>query len=338
VSKTIPIAAAAAVVLLAGVVYITTRPSTHPAAETTTQNVQEIELSVESTAFNNDVTPNHSNQAAATNADDDVAKPNAAQSDGPAADKPSATFAAAIDFAHSLAQVDMDDAAILDAAKKMRQDPALLAAVLDEFASETDPERLRRLRLLLGQLDDLSIVATAESMVYSGNPASTEVALDLLQNISPRVPEAKAVALDILSSTQDTQTIIRATQVIGSPSGSTPETRDRVVGTLSALVQHEDAMVRRGSYSILARWSTDSSVTPTLLQGLSDPNPAVRKSTAYGLVGYPHEDSSVVEALLITAEDANETNRARRGALLALKGMTLDDTQRARMIAAEATL
>jgi len=341
VSKTIPIAAAAAVVLLVGVVYTTTREpasssSSEAAAASTGANDTSAQAATvaEPTAAGTDTVSVEMATAPATAENTAVAN-----HDNQAASLGSlASVTQAIEFAQSLAQVNMNDAAIIDAANKMRQDPALLAATLDEFAGESDPDRLNRLRLLLGQLEDESMVEAAEAMVYSGNPASTKAGLELLRDISPDVPAAKNVALDVLSSTQDAQTLISATQVIGSPDGSSSDMRGRMVGTLTALVQHQDAKVRRGGYAALARWSTDSSITPTVLQGLSDPDSAVRKSTAYGLVGYPYEDAAVVEALLLTAENSNEIIQARRGSLLALKRMTLDDTQRARMVAAEASL
>jgi len=103
-------------------------------------------------------------------------------------------------------------------------------------------------------------------------------------------------------------------------------------------VQHDEASVRRASFSTLARWSTDPSITPTLLQGLTDSDQSVRKSTAYGLIGYAHADASVVAALFQTAEDFNEHHRTRRGAVQALKGMDLDESMQERLKIAEASI
>ncbi len=208
----------------------------------------------------------------------------------------------------------------------------------DEFTTETDAARLDRLRLLLGQLDDPSLVGVAETMVFSGNEASAAAGLDLLRDISGKVPEARTLALDMMASTQDASLLVRATQVMASGKSDDADVVQRVVTSMSSLVQHPDASVRRAGYSTLARWSNGPSVTPTLLQGLSDDDPAVRKSTAYGFVGYPHADAAVIEALLKTAEDGADTRRARKGALLALKGMPLDDVQRQRLLSAETQL
>ncbi len=243
-----------------------------------------------------------------------------------------------IDYARSIARGVMTEALLSDNVKALQHNPELLLATLDEFAAETDPTRLDRLRLVLGQLDDLSLVAAAQGMIFSGNPASADAGLDLLRDIGPRVPEARNVALDVLSSTQDPDMLVGATNVMVVVSSDDPEVAQRVVSSLSSLVQHPDARVRRASYSTLARWSQDPSVTPTLLQGLTDVDPKVRKSTAYGFVGYPNADSTVIEALLGTAENESDIRRARLGALLALRDMPLDESQQVRLQALQQEL
>lgn len=242
----------------------------------------------------------------------------------------------AISFAQSIARERMDDVTINEHAEVLRQDPAKLSAVLQEFAAEIDATRLSQLRLLLGQLDDPSLVNVAESMLFSGNAESSYEALKLLRDIGSKVPAAQEVGVNVLSSTQDPQLLVGATNILNSSGSADADTRERVVTSLSSLVQHPDATVRRASYSTLARWSKDPSNTPILLQGLNDSDPNVRKSTAYGLVGYRHADASVINALLNTAENTSETRRARSGAMLALKGMSLDNSQAARLEAVQA--
>jgi len=321
VSRTVPMAAAAVVVVLVAVVYTTNRNSDFPKA------TPESEDSLSLPAENDQVSDfSVALPEPATSADSEAAAATLVTESELDSNDTFTTLPEANDYAQRLAQSSLNDEAIEKITAELKQDPVLLSAVLDEFAIETDVERLSRLRLLLGQLDDDSLVAAAESMVYSGNPASADAALDLLRDIGARVPAARSVALDVLSSTQDPQTLVSASQVVNNPGNSDDEVRQRVVSTMSGLVQH------------LARWSTDPSVTPTLLQGLSDPDPSVRKSTAYGFVGYSHADASVVEALLITAENPQEIPRARQGAILALKGMSLDDTQTLRLQAAIAAL
>lgn len=250
----------------------------------------------------------------------------------------SARVTEAIRFAQSIALERLDDATINEQAEVLRNDPVKLSAVLDEFSAEADAERLSRLRLLLGQLDDPSLVSVAESMIFSGNPVSSKEALKLLRDIGPRVSEAQEVGVSLLSSTQDPNLLVGATNILNNSTSADSKTRESVVTSLSSLVQHPDATVRRASFSSLARWSKDPSNTPTLLQGLSDSDPSVRKSTAYGLVGYPHADASVISALLNTAENVTETRRARSGAMLALKSMSLNDSQSARLQAVQSQL
>ncbi len=354
-SQTIPIAAAVAVAVLAGIAYTTTQSSKDASSDTSTL--------VEPAAANIE---NHSSDLGTgvdegASLDTQLESVNAAESETDAtssqlielidtsADNGADTSAAAgnavptpvseaIEFARGVALDYTDDATLIDQAKALTEDPALLAAVQDEFTTETDPARLDRLRLLLGQLDDPSLVGVAETMAFSGNDASAAAGLDLLRDISGKVPEARTVALDVMSSTQDASLLVRATQVMASGKSDDANVVQRVVTSMSSLVQHPEATVRRAGYSTLARWANGPSVTPTLLQGLSDEDPAVRKSTAYGLVGYPHADSAVMEALLQTAENDTDTRRARKGAVLALKGMPLDDVQRQRLLSAESQL
>jgi len=244
----------------------------------------------------------------------------------------------AIAFAQSMAREKLNDANLNEYANTLRNDPAKLSAVLDEFSAEADSERLARLRLVLGQLDDASMVSVAESMVFSGNPDSSQEALRLLRDIGPDVPAAQDVGVNLLTSTQDPKILVSATNILTSSASADAQTTQRVVSSLTSLVQHPDATVRRASYSTLARWSNDPADTPTLLQGLEDTDPAVRRSTAYGFVGYANADDSVISALLNTAEDQLENLRVRKGAIRALKGMPLDDSQAARMQAAQSQL
>jgi len=336
-SRTVPAAAAAVVLVLIGVVYTTTR--TNPASNT--DGVSGADDSVNTSIVDDDTSIDTTPTEVVVDTGADAAASDAAtltQSDSNDSTHTTATIAEAIDYAQSLAQTPLTDAGIYESTEQLQQDPALLAAVLDEFSQETDVERLSRLRLLLGRLTDDSLVPVAESMVFSGNPESSRAALELLRDIGPRVPAAQTVALDIMSSTQNPTTLVSATHVVLSPKTADATMRQRVVTTMTGLVQHGDASVRRASYGVLARWSNDPSVTPTLLQGLNDSDASVRRNTAYELIGYAHADSSVVEALLNTLENSTEERQVRRGAVLALKRMNLDATQQARVQSAEAEL
>lgn len=355
-SQTIPIAAAVAVVVLAGIAYTTTQSGkTDTLGDSTAVSEASAAGTNSSTSTGSSTLGNSSGaetpldaQAESANATgsgtaeitSELAESTTTQevATGTTGNAALMLTSEAIEFARGVAQDYTDDATLIEQAKALAGDPALLAAVQDEFTTETDAARLDRLRLLLGQLDDPSLVGVAETMVFSGNEASASAGLDLLRDISGKVPQARTVALNMMASTQDASLLVRATQVMASGKSDDADVVQRVVTSMSSLVQHPDANVRRAGYSTLARWSNGPSVTPTLLQGLRDDDPAVRKSTAYGFVGYPHADAAVIEALLKTAEDGADTRRARKGALLALKGMPLDDVQRQRLLSAETQL
>jgi len=342
VSRTVPVVATVVVVLLAGVVYSTIRNSSPQLGESTSGNAN-FESGAQLNSASQNTNTNTSSNPVDAFSDSSLDSSSATVAEKPTTDNTeqseialSATSSAAsgetLSFAQTLAREYVDDETLLKNAEVLKKDPALLAAVLDEFLAETDEERLGRLRLLLGQLDDPSLVGVAETMVYSGNAASADAGLTLLRDISADVPAARTVALDVLSSTQDPDLLLSATQVMAAEGLNDSEIAPRVVASMTSLVQHSDARVRRSSYATLARWSDDPSVTPTLLQGLTDANPAVRRSTAYGLVGYAHADASVVAALMQVAENTSDTRRVRRSAV------TLDESQSARLEAAQNNL
>lgn len=338
-SKTVPIAAAAIVVTLAGVVYTTLPESATPSPadasfteaalppKGTAQSSTAVEFSVELPTERD----SNGTEAVAETGAEVGAEPSASAGDN-------TLISEAIDFARSIAQGVMTETLLSDHVSALQASPAMLSAVLDEFSIETDPTRLDRLRLILGQLDDPALVPAAEAMIFSGNPLSAGAGLDLLRDIGATVPEARNVALDVLSSTQDPEMLVGATNIVVVANSDDPEITQRVVSSLSSLVQHPDASVRRASYSTLARWSNDPSITPTLLQGLTDEDSNVRKSTAYGFVGYANADSAVIEALLSTAQNASDTRRTRKGAVLALRGMPLDESQQVRLESAQQQL
>jgi len=344
VSNTVPVVGAAVIIGLAGVLYATTRNNDlriasdraiedSAAREDQLGNLANSDQSnklavqpIETTVIEADA----EDSALATNASDGIADTERSAN--------GSSISEAIGFAQSMARERLNDASLNEYANTLRNDPGKLAAVLDEFSAEADSERLSRLRLVLGQLDDPSMVSVAESMVFSGNPESSKEALRLLRDIGQDVPAAQDVGVNLLTSTQDPKILVSATNILTNGASADAETTQRVVTSLTSLVQHPDAAVRRASFSTLARWSKDPSDTATLLQGLDDVDPAVRRSTAYGFVGYANADASVISALLNTASNQAENVRVRKGAIRALKGMTLDDSQTARMQAAQSQL
>jgi len=56
------------------------------------------------------------------------------------------------------------------------------------------------------------------------------------------------------------------------------------------------------------------------------------------LVGYDSVDQTLIDSLMGVAINANEETRARRGAILALKGMTISDIERQQVNNAELEL
>jgi len=219
--------------------------------------------------------------------------------------------------------------------ERLRADPELLAALIDEARSETDPERLEWLLRVLGDVDDPAVVALATEYVYSGDPALQKLGLDLMKRVRPGDPDVLASVSGLLSSEVDGQVLVPALTALARPGDVDDGTRASLVGQVAILVDHTDASVRRTSLTILSRWSNDGTYTPQLLSGLDDTDQTVRRAAAYALVG--HEDASpqVQARLTRLASDGNGDQRARRGAILALKRMELSAEDREQVLAIE---
>lgn len=216
-----------------------------------------------------------------------------------------------------------------------KSDPALLSALIEEFQQEFDPYRLQRLTLLLGKFpNNPRLITAAADMIDSGIPESQEAAFELLQYLQPHSVDARALVLDALEQYENEVIIDSALTALLAPGGGSTTERQRIQQRAPTLAQHHNVRIRQRTYGVLARWAADSDATDTLLQGLSDPDENVRKTTAFAFINYPFKDQSVLEALLTMVENPSEIRSARRGALLALQSTSLSAEQASRLQAA----
>ena len=223
---------------------------------------------------------------------------------------------------------DLADAEFESLAARLASDPELLAALIDEFRSETDPERRRRLALLLGDVRDPAVSVLAAELIYSGDPDSRALGLDLLGRIQPGNGDARDMISGLLSSESDGEVLVGTLTAMAVPGAVEPGERQALAEQVSLLTSHADPSVRRTSLDILSRWSDSPEHTPLLLDGLVDGDPIVRRTAAYALVGHEDASEDVMRDLFAVVENTSEVERTRRGAILALKGMPLDDERR----------
>ncbi len=237
-----------------------------------------------------------------------------------------------------IAQQPLTDDEFESLVERLRSDPALLAALIDESRSQVDPERLTWLLRLLGDVDDPAVVALATEFVYSGDPAQRRLGLDLMKRVRPGDPDVLASVSDLLSTEVDGQVLVPALTALARPGDVDDSTRASLVSQVAILADHADPSVRRGSLTILSRWSNDSSYTPQLLAGLDDVDESVRKAAAFAFVGHEDASAHVRYRLMTTADDNLRSEATRRGAILALKRMPLEPDERARVMAIERAL
>jgi len=238
----------------------------------------------------------------------------------------------------SLGYAPLSDERFLELADQLRSDPALLQQLIDEFRQEADPTRKEALSRLLGEAGGSEVTLTASELIYSGDPESRRIGLELLQQIQPDSAEARDITSTLLATEVDPDVLINTLTTLAKPGEVEDDSREILTDQVAFLTSHEDASVRSISLNILSRWSQDGHHTEILRSGLSDSEAVVRESAAYSLVGYDSVDQTLIDSLMGVAINANEETRARRGAILALKGMTISDIERQQVNNAELEL
>jgi len=240
--------------------------------------------------------------------------------------------------AYELGKTSLSDAQILDYINRLKTDPAFVDAVANEFRSETDPDRLRRLSYLLGQVQDPSLTVVANDMVYSSNRESQLAGLELLKYLQPHAPEARDAVKNILSSDADPEMLVRTINVLALPAEATESDRQSMVSHLSPLTSDSSPLVRQSSMSMIALWASDTDANDVLVSGLRDEDESVRKAVAYATIKTQDASPELIEALLTVLEDPNELPSARSGAKLSLSKKQLSETDRLRLEAVSAKL
>jgi len=222
---------------------------------------------------------------------------------------------------------DQDYAALL---KRLRQEPEFLASLLEEYRLNTDPVRAKRLATLFGDLRNPEIVQTAATLVYSGNPDSQRMGLDLLSRLQPHDDEARSIAMDLLASETDPGLLVATLNVFATPAaGASTDHRELLLDNLNLLATHQHPLVRSHSISLIGRWG-DGTDSNHLIAGLTDTSSVVRARSASALKKAVNPGTSVISGLLAVAEDSSEIKTTRQSALYSLQNMPMDDEARRR--------
>ena len=239
---------------------------------------------------------------------------------------------------YNLGRSNISDADFESLAKRLNADPEFLQAIINEFRLETDTARLRRLAQLLGDVNVPEVTALASELIFSGDPATRKIGLELLKYIQPGNSEAQALVSGLLATEYEADVLVDTLTALAVPGTVDDETRVGMSEQVALLAAHPDASVRRSSIDILSRWTNDPAHTPIIVNGLQDEDRFVRQTSAYALVGHEDQSYEVIQSLMSVAADTNEVVRVRRGSILALKGMAIDDATRQRVAAIELQL
>ncbi len=232
-------------------------------------------------------------------------------------------------YGYEIGHNSLNDEEMLALIKRLRNDPALLADLLNELRSETDPARLKRLTALLGDSGNAEVLPVAEELIYSSNPDTRQAGLDLLSRVAPKNPEAYDIANAILGSEADADVLVSTMNVLALPRNATPESRATSITQVMPLANHESAAVRRHSVSILVRLTNDQTLSPILSNALYDPDSSVREAAVYAYASYPYQTAEAVQRLVDLVADPNEERGVRNGAILALNNMSPDEATKA---------
>ena len=211
---------------------------------------------------------------------------------------------------------------------RLQSDPALLQQLIDEFRQEQGPERRALLARLLGEAGGDAVTQIASELIFSGDEGSRELGLQLLRQVQPGNAQARDMAASLLATEVEPRVLVNTLTALASPGTVDEDSRALLSDQVALLASHTDAGVRGISLDILSRWSTDGRDTPVLINGLLDPEPRVRESAAYALVGHEDDNGAIVEALFTVVRNADEQRATRKAAVLALRSFSLNDAQR----------
>jgi HEAT repeat protein len=219
-----------------------------------------------------------------------------------------------IEIERALARIATEDeepGAIDESVLRLRGDPAALAAAIERFRSETDPQKLMALATLLGQIKEPSVEALALELARSGDLPHRLAALELLDRFE--TPAAIPVASEILAREGDPALLQAAIYALPDPSGVAMETARAVDRELARLSREApDAETRRRAVERLWRWAATPEDEAAIVASLrDDPDASVRCGAAFALGMRRTTNAAAIRALADTLARREEDPSVR---------------------------
>lgn len=202
---------------------------------------------------------------------------------------------------------------------ELRDNPAALAWALEKFRSNPDSEGSGMLAVVLGQLQDPEVEATALALARQGSLAG----LDLLDRLDIENPETQRAVLDLLR-TGDARILAGSIYALHRGTPDPTETRE-ALSTLTPLASHSDAEVRRRAILAIAEWAPDAASLDPVIRALQDSSVDVRAGAAFALSQARLLHPSTVDSLAARIADEREDWTVRDLAWQALARMPLDE-------------
>lgn len=198
-------------------------------------------------------------------------------------------------------------------------DPSLLPKLLEEYRSNTDPDRASRMAQVLKSRQDPRITVLGQEMVYSGDPQSQQAGFALLGGQQGNDPNALETVVEMIEIESNTQVLRSAMGALSIPGKTQDEQQERVLDQFSSKANHDDPMVRRLSLSLMSRWEGEGDMNEYYVSGLSDVDERVRTGALFSLKASNHQSEEARQALINVAQDTSAGRLLRLNAVSLLK-------------------
>ena len=194
-----------------------------------------------------------------------------------------------------------------------------LAAALRRFSNLTQRGEAGMLAAVLGRIRDPEVESLAIEAARSGSSILREAALDILDGLN--IPEARAVALSVLSTESETSIRRAAVRAIPEPEGSSLDDAEQTVKQLIGVLENDrDEETRRLAALALGSWHRSVSDLSRLLDHLlRDPSPNVRAGCAFACEISGRRDEAVINALAQSMSNTREAPLVRDNCYRALR-------------------
>ena len=229
-----------------------------------------------------------------------------------------------------------------DARDKLRmlakEDPVVMKQLMESYDKETSIHARALLVSLLSSIEKPEVLAFSKRLALSRDMTQRKDGLSMLQNLSGDLPEVHPIILQTLSGDKAPEVIMLALAALKPPASAENNTsqtsvpaRDAaaIVAQLQKLTRNADPNVRLQSILQLAQWDKADGSQEQWSQALADQSPQVRQAAVTAIVQSGTQSDTVKAALIVMANNPNESKDARGNALQVLEGFTLSKDEAA---------